>query len=174
MMGRIRVVILVAAMLGAAANATAAVSESDLQIAARALSFMTNAPSGTVRVGIVFDPNNPQSAADAAQLEQLMAGGLRVGNVTLQPVQVPIAQIGSAQVGLFFLTEGAGTTERLSEVASANKVACITTDLAQVRGGACAIGIRSGPRVEILVNRAAADSSGVSFSTAFRMLITEF
>jgi len=53
-------------------------------------------------------------------------------------------------------------------------VACLTTDLAQVRGGACAIGIRSGPRVEILVNHAAAESSGVSFSTAFRMLITEF
>lgn len=173
-MGRIRLIILVAGMLGVTMNAMGAVSGSDLQIAARALSFMTDAPSGTVRVGIVFDPNNPQSAADAAQLEQLMAGGLRVGNVTLQPIQVPIDQVAGAQVGLFFLTEGTGSAGRLSEVASAHKVACITTDLAQVRSGACAIGIRSGPRVEILVNRAAAESSGISFSTAFRMLITEF
>jgi len=173
-MGRSKLVILAAAMLGAAMNAMAAVSESDLQIAARALSFMTNAPAGTVRVGIVFNPGNPQSAADATQLEQLMAGGLRVGNVTSQPTPVPIDQVGSAQVGLFFLTEGAGAPGQLAEVASAKKVACITVDLAQVRGGACAIGIRSGPRVEILVNRAAAESSGVSFSTAFRMLITEF
>ncbi len=161
-------------MLGAAMNAMAAVSESDLQIAARALSFMTNAPVGTVRVGIVFNPANPQSTADAAQLEQLMAGGLRVGNVTLQPIQVPIDQVGGAQVGLFFLTEGTGPAGRLSEVANLKKLPCVSFDLAQVRSGACAIGIHSGPRVEILVNRAAAESSGVSFSTAFRMLITEF
>jgi hypothetical protein len=31
----------------------------------------------------------------------------------------------------------------------------------------------SQPRVEILVNRATAASSGITFSTAFRMLITE-
>jgi len=174
-MGRTRgLFIFAAAMLGAAMNTMAAVSESDLQIAARALSFMTNAPAGTVRVGIVFNPSNPQSATDAAQLEQLMAGGLRVGNVSLQPIQVPIDQVGSAQVGLFFLTEGTVAPGRLSEIASAKKVPCITVDLAQVRNGACAIGIHSGPRVEILVNRAAAESSGVSFSTAFRMLITEF
>jgi hypothetical protein len=43
-----------------------------------------------------------------------------------------------------------------------------------VRDGTCAIGVRSHPRVEILVNHAAAEASGIRFSTSFRMLITEF
>ncbi len=162
------------ALLGVPALAQAAISESDLQIAARALSFMANPPTGTVRVGIVFDPSNPQSAADAPQLRQLMANGLRVGNLTLQPVPVPISDASSAQVGFFFLTEGAGAAARLGDIAKAKQVACITVDLAQVRAGACAIGVRSAPRIEILVNQAAAQGSGVTFSTAFRMLITEF
>lgn len=166
-------IILLAAML-AAATAFAAVADSDLQIAARALSFLANPPAGAVRVGIVFDPANPQSAGDAAQLQRMMDGGFRVGNITLQPTLTPINAIGSAKVALFFLTNGVGEAGRLADVAKADQVPCITVDLARTRDGSCAIGIRSNPRVEILVNRAAAEASGVRFSTAFRMLITEF
>lgn len=162
-----------AALLCASSIAMSAVSDSDLKVAARALSFMENAPVGTVRVGIVFDPGNPQSAADAAELQRLMAAGLRVGNLTLQPVLVRADDIGNVQVALFFLTGGAGAAGRLGEAMRARRLPCITTDLARVSDGACAIGVRSSPRVEIFVNKAAAEASGVKFSTAFRMLITE-
>ncbi len=168
------VIIFLAAMLVGAAAALAAIADSDLQIAARALSFLANPPAGTVRVGIVFDPANPQSADDAAQLQRMMDGGFRVGNMTLQPTLTPVNAIGNAKVALFFLTNGVGAAGRLADVARADQVPCITLDLAKTRDGACAIGIRSNPRVEILVNRAAAEASGVRFSTAFRMLITEF
>jgi ABC-type uncharacterized transport system substrate-binding protein len=155
-------------------SAMSAVSVSDFHVAARALSFMTNAPVGTIRVGIVFDPANPHSAADAAEMQRLLSSGLQVGNLTLQPVMVRVDDVDNAQVALFFLTEGVGAVGRLAEVARSRSVPCITTDLARVREGVCAIGVRSSPRVEILVNQGAAGASGIRFSTAFRMLITEF
>lgn len=165
---------LLVAAFGAPAPATAAVADSDLQVAARALSFMASPPTGVVRVGIVFDPGNPQSAADAAQLQRLMADGFRVGPLTLQPALVPADDVGAAPVALFFLTEGVGAAGRLAEAIRARRLPCVTVDLARVRDGTCAIGVRSRPRVEILVNRAAAEASDIRFSTAFRMLITEF
>jgi len=61
-----RLSVFLAALLCASPIAMSAVSDSDLKVAARALSFMENAPVGTIRVGIVFNPGNPQSAADAA------------------------------------------------------------------------------------------------------------
>lgn len=174
---RVKIVGLVATLLsalGIPAAALSAVADSDLQVAARALSFMTNPPTGTVRVGIVFDPANPQSSADAAQLQRLMTDGFRVGNLTLQPVMVPANAVANAQVTLFFLTEGVGATGSLGEATRTRHLPCVTVDLSKVRDGTCAIGIRSRPRVEILVNQAAAEASGIRFSTAFRMLITEF
>jgi hypothetical protein len=35
------------------------------------------------------------------------------------------------------------------------------------------MGIRSAPKVQIVVNRAAAKDSGVAFATVFRVMITE-
>ncbi len=153
----------------------AAVAASDMQVAARVVSFMDNPPTGTLRVGIVYAPGNPQSSADAAQVQQMLGSGLRAGNLVLLPVMVKIDEVASANVGLFFLTGGVGAeAAKLGEVARTRRVPCVTLDLAEVRAGACAVGVRSEPRVEILVNRAAATSSGITFSTAFRMLITEF
>ena len=53
------------------------------------------------------------------------------------------------------------------------KVPCITFDLAQVRSGACTMGVRAHPRIEVLVNRAAAEASGTEFAAVFRFMITE-
>jgi hypothetical protein len=61
----------------------------------------------------------------------------------------------------------------MAAVSAAKMAPCITTDLAQVRDGACVMGIRSTPKVEIMVNRAAATNTGIKFAGVFRMLITE-
>jgi hypothetical protein len=42
-----------------------------------------------------------------------------------------------------------------------------------VHNGACAVGVRSQPRIEVIVNRAAAAASGIVLSAVFRMMITE-
>jgi hypothetical protein len=147
----------------------------DLQIAGRALGFLDKPLNGDVNAGIVYVPADPQSARQAQALKQVLGEGLRVGNVTLKPILVPVRDVSRANVALFFLTDGvAGVeTKAIVDAARVKRTPCITTDLAQVRSGVCAIGIRSQPKVEILVNRAAATSTSVAFSAIFRMMITE-
>ncbi len=148
---------------------------SDVKIAGRALSFLDKPLSGDVSAGIVYVPADPQSSRQAQALQQFLGDGLRVGNVTLKPVLVPVAELGRANVALLLLTDGIPTGEARTVLGAANttRTPCITTDLAQVRNGVCAIGIRSQPKVEILVNRSLAASARVAFSAVFRMMITE-
>jgi len=170
-----RASLLACALMVTASAARADITGSDLQIAARALSFIENPPIGEVRVGIVFAPGIPSSMTEAQALQRMLGDGLRAGRLVLKPVMVKANETAAADVGLFFLTAGLG--EEAVPVANSSKakhIPCVTTDLDQVRAGLCVMGVRSAPRVEILVNRAAAADSGVVFSTAFRTLITEF
>ena len=155
-------------------GAHAATTQSDLLIAARALSFMQNPPTGQIRVGIVYAAGAPRSVEEADNLQQMLAGGLKVGNLIMIPVKVKIGDIASANVQLFLLTEYVGNDGvRVSDATKTNLSPCITVDIAQVENGTCVMGVRSEPRIEILINRAAATSSGTSFATVFRILITE-
>jgi hypothetical protein len=158
----------------AAAPAHAQVTPMDLQVAGRALGFLDKPLSGDIQVVVVYAQNSPQSVEAAESLRSQMGAGLKVGNSTLRPVLVPLTEIGKVNAGLLFLAPGAGAeADALKQVVQAKHLACFTTDIAQVQAGRCAVGVRSQPRIEIIVNRAAAAASGVSFSTVFRMMITE-
>jgi hypothetical protein len=157
-----------------AAQAHAAATQNDLVVAARALSFIQSPPKGDVAIGIVYLPSNPESAAEAQNLQKLIGAGLKVGNLTLKPVLVHLDEAQSANVGLFFLTTGLGLSAgRLTAAIKAKRIPCVTVDIPQVLSGLCSIGVRSQPKVEILVNRAAALESGVAFVAVFRMMVTE-
>ncbi len=155
--------------------ANAQVTQTDMLVAGRALGFIDNLKhSSAVRVGIVYDPANAQSAQQAAELNAAMAGGLRIGGMDLRPVMVPLDKLGGAGVEAFLLTDGLGAAaSAVARVSHARKIPCITFDLSQVRDGNCAMGVRSRPRVEVLVNRAAADATGMVLAAAFRIMITE-
>jgi hypothetical protein len=171
--GRALLLIFVSSMAAGSALATA--SENDVTIAARALGFMERPPTGVVRVGIVYASNSAQSSQDAASLERIMGSGLKVGGLSLLPVMVPIDGVTRADVDLLFLVDGLGARAlKAGDAARGRQIPCVTLDIDQVRNGNCAIGVRSAPRVEILVNRDAAARSGVGFAGAFKMLITEF
>ena len=43
-----------------------------------------------------------------------------------------------------------------------------------VRAGNCTVGIASTPRVEVIVSTQQAQASGIQFSEAFRMMVTEY
>jgi ABC-type uncharacterized transport system substrate-binding protein len=154
--------------------ARADVTLTDLQVAARALSFMEAPLTGTVRVGIVHDPANPRSTRQAQEMQVMLSDGLQVGNVELRPVMVGLDEASAADVDLFFLTEYLSSQELLlAAISTTRQIPCITTDVAQVQRGACLMGVRSTPKVEILVNRAASIDSGMAFATVFRVMITE-
>ncbi len=167
--------LILAALIAAPGSARADVTAKDVQVMARALGFTEKPPTGDVNIGIVFAPGNPQSAKEAADLQALLGSGLKAGNLTLKPVMVKVDELGTAgDVGAFLLTEGVGAdASKVGDATKAKQKPCMTVDIAQVQSGACAMGIKSEPKVEIVVNKAAAAASGVSFGAAFRMMITE-
>ena len=152
----------------------AQVSPLDIQVAGRALSFLARPLTGDVTVGIVYSPANAGSQQSAQDLQKQLGSGLRVGNLTLKPELVTVADAARATVGFFFLTPGLGTEAvAMPDIAKAKHIPCVTTDLTQVKAGRCTVGVSSSPKIEIVVNRAAAAASGTTFSTVFRMMITE-
>lgn len=158
----------------AAASVQAAVTATDLQVAARALSFMEQPLRGTVRVGIVYSNASPASHRQAEEVERLLGSGLRAGNLELHAVMVELGEHKSADVDLFLLTEHVTAEQaQLAGLGADRRTLCVTTDLEQVRNGSCVMGVRSAPKVEILVNRVAAQARGLSFATVFRVMITE-
>jgi hypothetical protein len=146
----------------------------DIQVAGRALSFLAKPLTGDVTMGIVYSRANTQSIQDAQDLERQLGSGLRVGNLTLKPILVASGEAARANVSLFFVTPGTGTdAAALLEITNTKHIPCVTTDLSQVTAGRCAVGVKSTPKIEIVVNRTAAVASGTAFSTVFRMMITE-
>lgn len=146
----------------------------DLQIAARALSFMETPLTGSVRAGIVYSARDQRSVRQAEELERLFERGLRLGSLNVSSVRVEIGQVARADVDLFLMTDFVGNAGDQRDILSGTKsVPCVTTDIELVREGVCMMGIRSKPKVEILINHAAARKSGITFATVFRMLITE-
>ena len=155
--------------------ATAQVTRNNLLVAGRALGFIdTLSHNSAVRVGIVYDPAVAHSAQQAAELDAILANGLRIGGLELRPVMVPLSGLDGAGVDAFFLTEGLGAeAARVGRVSRIRKMPCITFDLSQVRNGTCAMGVRTRPKIEVYVNRAAAAATGMALASVFRMMITE-
>ncbi|HWL21692.1 MAG TPA: hypothetical protein VNS33_18605 [Bradyrhizobium sp.] len=141
---------------------------------ARALGFTEKPPTGEVVIGIVYAPGNPQSAKEAEDVQKLIGDGLKAGAIVLKPLLVKIDDVAGADVGAFLLTEGVGAqASALAAAAKAKQKPCVTVDIAQVRSGVCVMGVKSEPKVEITVSKAAAADSGISFAASFRMMITE-
>lgn len=169
-----RPVALALVALTAASSAWPQVTDTEFLVAARAIGFIDSLHPGALNVGIVYTPRNAQSEQQARELAAFMGEGRRVGNFTLKPVLLPIDQISTRGVGLFLLTDGVGQdAKQVASVSHARKLPCLTYDLAQVRAGNCTIGVRTEPRIEVLVNRASAAASGTEFAAVFRMMITE-
>lgn len=158
-----------------AAPAHAQLSQVDLQLAARVFGFMEKPLTGTVRLGIVYVPGDTQSVQGADAAETLLGTGLKVGNLTFVPVPVRIDQASTAPVDAFFLPDGLGDkAQPIANAAAKKKIPCITLDVAQVQNGTCALGVQIVPKVQIYVNRVAAENSDTRFVSVFRMMITEF
>ena len=155
------------------ASAVAEMTPTDLQVAARALSFMERPLAGSIRVGILYSPDNPRSVREAEALRDLLGTGLKAGKLELKPFLVKVRDAATAKVDLFFLAGFVGAAEANAARISVLKVPCVTADIAQVEGGACLMGVRSIPKVQIMINRAAAKDSGIAFATVFRVMITE-
>lgn len=166
--------ICVLALSLAATGASAEATRTDFQILARALSFMESPPSGNVRIGIVYSSDDARTRRQAEATAEMLDGGMRVGNISLEAALVAIEDAADADVDFFFVLDSfRGELDEIAAASSKRRLPCVTTDIDRVREGACTLGVRSQPKVEILVNRTMAEKTGARFATAFRMMITE-
>jgi hypothetical protein len=143
----------------------------DIQVAGRALSFLENGPTGHVVIGVVYDPAKAASVAQKDAVMAALGSGLDAGSLTLTGKPVEVGAI-SGGVAALYLTSGVNFAAAAS-AAKAHKLITISADNACVSSGECVMGVSTTPKVEIKVNRAAAAAIGVSFKSAFRMMITE-
>ncbi len=147
----------------------------ELKITARALGFLADRPRGEVKLAVIYAPTNPDSRRAANELMAALGSGLHSGDLTLVPTLMAANRLEAlATMRVALLVPGLGG-ERPRIFANASRLGVLTVaferECAQV--GQCVMAISSEPRVEIVVNRAAAQSSGIGFAPAFRMMITE-
>jgi len=150
-------------------------SARDGQIIARMMSFIETSNRGLVEIGIVYAADQPTSVRQAESMRAAIGDALIAGRVTLKARMVPVDQLGSASnLGGIFVVSDLGS--RLDDIAAAAQrlhIPTISTEQACVRTARCILAYSSQPTVEILLNHDAANTAGVRFSQAFRMLVRE-
>jgi hypothetical protein len=145
----------------------------NMAVAARALGFLEPRLSGPTPVAIVYDAGDSASEADAREIARGLAAAAPSG-VSFQTQLVPASGLGAiGRARVVFLASGVSSQAAVFAVASKAHAVTVSFDLGCVNAGRCVIGVRTAPKVEILVSRAARQSSGVAFSQAFLMLVTE-
>jgi len=154
------------------AGRAASLPPQELQILAKALQFLDPPLTGEAVVAIVYAAGDPDSRRDAEALAAEIGSSLRVGGATLTPMVVDLAALASTRFSLVIMATGADSA-MVSEAASAQHALCVTADLAAVRAGTCTMAIQSDRRVEIFINREAAIRAGLTFATAFRIMVHE-
>ncbi len=147
----------------------ASMSQKDVQIIAKAIGFMEPAPSGAGTVAIVYNASDSASKQDAEAVAAYFGDGLKAGNAVLKPKVVAVGELGA---GGFLAIIAPGTTmnDQVSAASRAQHALCITTDDAAVHSGACAMSVKSEPKVEITISRSAATAAGVGFGSAFLLM----
>ena len=145
----------------------------DVQVVARALGFLQPPPSGDTWVAVVFSPSSTASRHDAERIVALFGDGVRIGGAVLRARPVGADALTRAGGPSALIAAAGAPMDAVMAAARSGRVACITAAREQVEAGQCTMWVRSEPRVEIVVNQAAARSCGLDFAAAFRMMVRE-
>ena len=156
-------------------NAAAEFTAKDGQVLGRTLGFVGDGASGVVVVGIVVATSDPASRKDAEAIGAVIGPDLAAGRIRLQMRVIPLEQLQTITgVAALYVTSGlAGSMDTIAAIAQRLHVPTISADLACVQSRGCMIGFSSEPTVQIIIDNAAAERSGVHFMQAFRMLVRE-
>jgi hypothetical protein len=164
-----------ASMAASVPSPGAAFTAKDGQVLGRTLGYVGDGMTGVTIVGIVFAPANPASQRDAEAVLAVIGGDLAAGRVRLQARLIPLDQL-TAVTGIAALYVTAGLEANMVPIVDAAqrlRVPTISADLACVQSGGCVVGFSTEPTVQILIDKAAAERTGVRFMQAFRMLVRE-
>lgn len=150
----------------------ASLSAKGLKVLGSALSCLQPEPIGQLVIAVAYVADDEASRKDAEALAALMGDGVRAGRAVFQPKLIDTASLGAGGYAAIFAAAGADG-ERLMAASRSARVLCITGDFAAVQAGRCVMALRAEPRVEVLVNHAAAAAAGVELAPAFLMMIRE-
>jgi len=164
-------VILTLMLIGAQSAAAASLSAKDVQVLGRALAFL-QPPLGGGSIAVVFAHNDAASRRDAEEIVALLGDGLRSGGGMLRPMLRDSQSLDAGGFSVLVAAQGANG-EAILAASRANHALCVTGDLAAVQAGVCTMAIRSEPRVEVVINHAAAAVAGIEFAAAFRLMVRE-
>jgi len=146
----------------------------DAQVLGRTLSYVGDGMAGVVVVGIVLAPGSPASQQDAELVRAVIGEGFSAGRVKLETRLLLVDQLSSVSgVNALYVTLGSAGYPSVMLAAQRLHVPTVSADMACVERAACVVGFTSEPTVQIVISRAAADRTGVRFTQAFRMLVTE-
>lgn len=146
----------------------------DGQVLGRTMGYVGDGMTGVAVVGIVFSPGHPGSQREAELVRAVIGEGLPAGRVRLQARLVPIDQLSAVGgVDALYITSGSAGSPPVLLAAQRLRILTVSTDMACVERAQCAVGFSSEPTVQIVISRGAADRTGVRFTQAFRMLVTE-
>ena len=143
----------------------------DLQIIAKALGFLDPAPAGG-SVAVVYEQAVAGSKEDAEAIVRLFGDGLASGGGTVTGRAIDAGSLGDG-TGFIAIIMAAGAEDTDARNVGHRRLLSITAADGLVRSGRCVMAVHSEPRVEITVNRAAAQAAGIGFTAAFGMLVHE-
>lgn len=175
----LRVTVVATAFLFAAvASVQAEMTPKNLQVAARSLAFLTGRDISKLKIAIIYSPDVLSSKKEAEALAALLNSSFTAGRVTL--VAVPPVLLGIGNLPALDNKDVAFVTDDLrqwhsaiAEAAKPRRIVTVTSDLDCVTNGYCVMGVQAEPRVQILINRAAALQSSIDFAPGFRLLVSE-
>jgi hypothetical protein len=151
--------------------AAASLSPRALRIIGQAVQFL-QPPVRPGTMAIAYDPARPASRADATAMAPELGSDLVSGGTMLPMRVVAVAELPNGRFVVAIVAAGAGNAAFGAAIRAAHML-CVTADMSAVPAEACTMAVVTRPRVEVVLNHAAANACGVDFSIAFRMMIRE-
>lgn len=146
----------------------------DVLVGIKTLSMLSRELPESVTMGIVYDPDNPESKASAGAIKKILDDGVKTSEGTVVSGRlIPLAEIGQLKdVNLAFVTKGARTQfDAIAQISVSNNILTMTTDIDCVRENKCILGIETQNAVQIYLSRAASEMAKIDFDSAFIMLV---
>jgi hypothetical protein len=127
-------------------------------------------------LAVIYDSRNKESLDDARNIMSWLSAAPGGAKTSLLPVLLDAHTLDEVRnVRVAFVASATETDYgAITDFARKNGVLTISSELSCVRAGICIVGVTSAPRVEVILNRQLSQASGVEFTEAFRMMVTEY
>lgn len=172
--GRVcNVVAIALAMFAWAPVAHGETTGKEVQVMLKAIGFLSTRPSGAVQVAVVFDPSSAASKQDAEAVKAQLDGAAGALQPKAQIVSTDQLAGFSGVAAIVAAGVSPAGLDAVAKAAHGKKMLTLSSDSACAKAGKCVLAVKAEPKVEILLNAAAARDGDVEFQSTFKMMITE-